>query len=106
MSIDKTKSFEEQIAQAQTPAEIREICINREVAQGTLAQDRDGTVRPVVQPVPAGPSAPSASAVRADPMRERIVYPYLNTRVVITGLSQEELDEAEARIRAAFTGQK
>jgi hypothetical protein len=103
--IDTTKSFDQQIAEAQTPAEIRELCINREVAQGTLTQERDGTVHPVVEPARAGPSALPAPAIRADQLREKVVYPSGNVRVVITGLTDEEISEAEKRIRAAYAQQ-
>jgi hypothetical protein len=102
MSIDTTKSFEEQIAAATSAEEIHQICLNREVEQGTLTQDRDGTVHPVVAPAAARPSAPAAPAVREDHLREKVVYPSGNVRVVITGVTDEEIVEAEKRIRAAY----
>ena len=71
------------------------------VAQGALTQDRDGTVHRAVEPL-ASPPAPVAPAVRADHLREKVVYPSGNVRVVITGTTNEEIIEAEKRIRAAY----
>jgi hypothetical protein len=99
-SIDKNKSFDQQIAEAQTPAEIREICVNRSVANGELIQDRDGTVRPVVEPAPAAPAMPADTG--AQQRFGRVIYPHGNDRYEIFAESQEALDAKEANIRAAY----
>ncbi|HXA78721.1 MAG TPA: hypothetical protein VNV41_16420 [Candidatus Acidoferrales bacterium] len=54
-------------------------------------------------PVPSLPPAPPVA--RPENYRcERIVYPRGNARVVITGMSERELDAIEARVRASFAG--
>jgi hypothetical protein len=102
-SIDNSKSFEQQIAEASTPAQLREICINREVAKGNLKQDRDGSVHPVVEPAPAAPAPPTH--VDNDWGFSRVVY-VGNSRFELNASSKERLDDQESRIRAAFAGQK
>jgi hypothetical protein len=101
MSIDTTKSFQRQIEEATTPAELREICINQKVASGELIQDRDGTVRvPVVEPAPAAPAMPADTG--AQQRFGRVIYPHGNDRYEIFAESQEALDAKEANIRAAY----
>lgn len=104
MSIDPKKSFEEQLAEATSPEDIRQICINREVAARRMTVDRDGTTRLVMEPAPTGPTVQPhpALAVREDHLREKVVYPSGNVRVVITGTTDAEIVEAEKRIRAAY----
>jgi hypothetical protein len=104
-TIDTSKNFDQQIAEARTPAEIREICINREVAQGKLMQDRDGSVHvPVAEPAPAAPSMPADTG--AQQRFSRVIYPGGNDRYEIFAESREALDAKEANIRAAYAGQQ
>jgi hypothetical protein len=40
--------------------------------------------------------------VREDQLHERVVYPFQNARIILSGMSEAELDEMEKRVRASF----
>jgi hypothetical protein len=75
--------------------------------QGLIARERTDLYGATVIPQPMQPSASNlpldaSGQVREDHRRERVIYPHGNARVVLTGLSESELDEMERRVRASF----
>ena len=79
--------------------------LEREIAQITdpsVLQNYLATLLPAPQPAPNAVATTSQPQDR--PSAERIIYPFGNIRIALTGLSEQELDQAEARIRAALCG--
>jgi len=69
---------------------------------GSLVRDRDGYG---VQAIPQEPAPASLPAVAGETPRHahlRVVYPSGNLRIELTGVSEKELDEAEAQLRETF----
>jgi hypothetical protein len=84
---------------------LREAMLSVLAAQGTVVRDRTDPHNTKVISQPTPPPAPRQEdglTIRDDHRCERVIYPYQNARIVLTGLSEQELDEIEARVRAVF----
>jgi hypothetical protein len=88
---------------------MREKMLQTLASQGRVVRSRtdayDVRVVPQLTPPPA-PRAEDGLTIREDHRYERVIYPYQNSRIVITGMSENELDAAEEKIRAAFGSQR
>jgi hypothetical protein len=70
--------------------------------QGVIARDTDFGARVIAQPEPSPAPLSPDGRNREDHKYLRVIYPSGNSRIELTGLTEKELDEAEAKIRAAF----
>jgi hypothetical protein len=70
----------------------------REAVKNNLAQSGSGQPTPEV--VSEGPKVSAMLACN------RVVYPFLNYRFVLTANSESELDEQEQQLKQAFQGQR
>ena len=84
--------------------DIREILKSSLAGQGLISRERgdDYGARVLRQPEAPAPVALMSDEERTRRMHQRVIYPYQNARIVIEGLTEQELDEAEARVRASF----
>jgi hypothetical protein len=93
---------------ASSAEEIRELCKSQLVADGVLDRERgngygDTLTKEAENAVPA--FTPSDTAVPSAPRREtciRVIFPGGNDQYEICGVSEEELDAKEAKIRAMY----
>jgi hypothetical protein len=88
--------------------EIRERVLATLAAQGTIVRDRTdqyGT-RMIAQTESPAPQSVESGQVREDHKCVRVIYPHNNARIVLTGLTESELDALEAKIRAAVSSNR
>jgi hypothetical protein len=103
------KLVEEAINSATTQSELRELMIAAMERSGmTVPRTRDDEFNIRLTPQAAASSAPVMPAVRLtqEPTVYRVIYPSGNDRYEISGTSEQELDQKEARIRSMFGGQR
>ena len=102
------RELDDAVNGASSYEEMRERLLATMAKQGTIIRDRtDSSNTQVVPQAPAFDMPASESGrIRPDQMRERVLYPSGNVRLVIVGSSEEELDAQEAQIRAAFGSQR
>jgi hypothetical protein len=112
MAEDFTSKFrnpelEAVISRAQTSSELRELMLQELARQGQIVRTHDDEFdirRGPRAGEPEAHPAPSLPAARptAQPTCYRVIYPHGNDRYELSGATEQELDQKEARIRAMF----
>jgi hypothetical protein len=97
-------SLDRKISEATDPTELRQLLHNHFEGAGVITHDRGDEVN---YTVPQG--APASAPARELPAREnfsqaahRIIYPYGNLKLEISGVDEAALDAIEERVREAL----
>ena len=88
------------------PNELRRILKEGLAKEGVILPQPDGELGAARNPDYVDASAPAPIVQQpTDPSQHkciRVVYPYQNARVEISGMTEQQLDEIERRVRASF----
>jgi len=108
-TIKVPKNVEDAINSCTDPSSLRQVALNAMADAGIIVRhhgdDLNYRLNPDAVERPAASSLPVARPA-AEPTVYRIIYPHGNDRYEISGTSEQELDQKEARIRSVFGGQR
>jgi hypothetical protein len=105
-TLKSNPQLDRQLSQAQDPESLRQLLHNHFESTGVIQRERGAQYH-------AAPQTPaSVAAAPALPSREnfsatvsKVIYPYGNLRLEISGVDAESLDAVEERIKQAFEQQ-